>query len=194
MCTLGAGLAATAPQLIALRGAAGVAASLCLPSAVGVAAHSFPASSRPRLRNAAFAAMGGGQEVGFGLGFVLGGVCADTIGWRWGVYATALLNGVVLALALWAFPSGVDGGPLTRGAFARLAREVDWVAALLISACLALLSYEFAATATSDAEQAMRKPLNVTLLCIGLALFPAFGLWQSRQGRLNRAVLIPNTL
>lgn len=84
-CALGAGLAATAPQLIALRGAAGIAVSFCLPSAVGVTAHSFPASSRPRLRNVAFAAMGGGPVVEFGLGLVLGGVCADTVGWRWGL-------------------------------------------------------------------------------------------------------------
>lgn len=82
--------------------------------------------------------MGGGQAVGFGLGVALGGVFADAVGWRWVFYTAALLNGAVLALALWALPPGVDG-PLGHGAFARLARDVDWVGALIISVCLALL-------------------------------------------------------
>ncbi|KAL2670524.1 hypothetical protein Neosp_014312 [[Neocosmospora] mangrovei] len=193
-CAMGAGLAATTTQLIALRAAAGVAASFCLPSAVGVAAHKFPASSHPRLRNAAFAAMGGGQAVGFGLGLALGGVCADTIGWRWGFHATALLNGVVLALAIWALPASVDGGRLDRESFVRLGKDVDWVGALLVSACLALLSYELAVATASNAEQAMREPLNMALLCTGLALLPAFGLWIRRQTRLGRPALIPNSL
>ncbi|KAJ4219505.1 hypothetical protein NW759_007895 [Fusarium solani] len=191
---MGAGLAATTTQLISLRAAAGVAASFCLPSAVGVAAHRFPASSHPRLRNAAFAAMGGGQAVGFGLGLALGGVCAGTIGWRWGFHATALLNGVVLALAIWALPASVDGGCLGRESFVRLGRDVDWVGALLVSACLALLSYELAVATASNAEQAMREPLNIALLSTGLALSPAFGLWMRRQTRLGRPALISNTL
>ena len=191
---VGAGLAATPGQLIALRGVAGVASSFCLPSAVGVAAHAFPAAGSPRRRSAAFAAMGGGAAVGFGLGLVLGGVCADTVGWRWGFYITAMLNGGVLALALWALPRGVDGTPLGREALTRLVRDVDWVGALLVSACLALLSYELSVATEPDAERSMRRPLNLVLLCTSVALLPVCGLWMQRQTRLDRPVLIPNTL
>lgn len=191
---LGAGLAATPEQLIALRGAAGVAASFCLPGAVGVAAHVFPAASNPRRRSAAFAAMGGGQAIGFGSGLVLGGICADTIGWRWGFYATALLNSAVLALALWALPRSIDSGTLGRAALLRLRRDIDWFGALLTSAFLALLSYELAVSTGSDAGRRMREPLNLVLLCVALALLPISGLWMQRQTRLRRPALIPNTL
>ncbi|KAJ5606217.1 hypothetical protein N7510_008998 [Penicillium lagena] len=191
---LGAGLAVTSAQLIALRVTAGVAASFCLPGAVGVASRVFPINSSPRRRSVAFAAMGGGQAVGFGLGLALGGVFSDTVGWRWGFYATALLNGAVLALGLWALPRGVDGGPLSRASLTRLVHEVDWVGALLISTSLAFLSYELASATGSDAARSMREPSNIVILFIALALIPAFGLWMRRQARLSRPALIPNTL
>ena len=190
---LGAGLATSSVQLISLRVAAGLSASMCLPGAVGVAAHVFPVSSSPRLRSIAFAAMGGGQAVGFGLGLVLGGLFSDTVGWRWGFCATAILNSAVMALALWALPRGMDGA-LGQGLLSRLARDVDWVGALLISIGLALLSYELAVTTGSGADRNMRQPLNIALLCAGLALLPAFGLWMRRQTRLGRPALIPNSM
>ncbi|KAB8224472.1 major facilitator superfamily domain-containing protein [Aspergillus novoparasiticus] len=191
---LGAGLSATGTQLIALRVIAGVAASFCLPSAVGVTAHIFPANSSPRRLSIAFAAMGGGQAVGFGLGLALGGVFSDTIGWRWGFYVTAILNSVVLALALWVMPKSADGGPLEQTSLSRLRRDVDWIGALLISACLALRSYELAVATGSDADRSMRQSLNTVLLCSALALIAIFVLWMRRQVRLSRPALIPNSL
>ncbi|CAG8925864.1 unnamed protein product [Penicillium salamii] len=190
---LGAGLASTSTQLIALRVTGGLAASFCLPGAIGAAGHIFPASRSPRRRSIAFAAMGGGQAVGFGLGLVLGGVFSDTIGWRWGFYATAVLNAAVLALAVWALPPTIDG-ILEKASFSRLVHDIDWVGALLISTCLALLSYELAVATGSNANQSMREPLNITLLCIAVALLPAFALWMRRQSRLSRPTLIPNAL
>lgn len=190
---LGAGLAKTSTQLISLRVVAGIAASCCLPGAVGVASRVFAASSHPRRRNAAFAAMGGGQAIGFGLGLVLGGVCADTIGWRWGFYGTAILNAVVLVVAFWALPSSVDErmGQLE---MKRLTTEVDWFGALLISSCLALLSYELAVATSTDAELEFSQPTNIALLCVAFALLPTFALWMRRQIRLGCPALIPNTL
>lgn len=191
---MGAGLSANPTQLIALRAAAGIAAAFCLPSTVGVAAHAFPATISPRRRSFAFAAMGGGQAVGFGLGLVVGGVCADTIGWRWGFHFTAILNTAVLALSLWALPVDVDGGSLGRAAFARLAHDVDWCGAMLVSAALALLSYVLAVATGPDADRSVREPLNLTFLCVGIALLPASVLWMHRQTRLGRPALIPNAL
>ncbi|CRL29079.1 Sucrose/H+ symporter, plant [Penicillium camemberti] len=185
---LGAGLAATSTQLILWRVIGGLAASFCLPGAIGAAGHVFPASSSPRRRSIAFAAMGGGQPVGFGLGLVLGGVFSDTVGWRWGFYATAILNAAVLALAVWALPPAIDG-VLKKELFSRVVHEIDWVGALLISACLALLSYELAVATGSNANQSMREPMNITLLCVAVALLPAFALWMCRQSRLFRPTL-----
>lgn len=192
---LGAGLSTTPAQLIALRAFAGVAASLCLPSAAGIVSRAFPGDTRPRSRTAAFSAMGGGQAVGFGLGLVLGGVFGGTVGWRWGFHATSILNVAVLGLALWALPSGVDdGAPLGRATLVRLQRELDWVGALVVSAGLAFLSYVLAVVADSDAGAHMREPLNISLLVAGVALIPAFALWMRRQAGRGRPALIPNEL
>ncbi|KAK9239891.1 major facilitator superfamily domain-containing protein [Lipomyces kononenkoae] len=190
---LGAGLAATSTQLIALRVTGGLAASFCLPGAIAAAGHVSPASSSPRRRSIAFASMGGGQAVEFGLGLVLGGLFSDTVGWRWGFYVTAILNAAVLALAVWALPHTVDG-ILEKASFSRLVHDIDWVGALLISACLALLLYELAVATGSNADQSMREPMNIALLCIAIALLPAFALWMRHQSRLSRPTLIPNAL
>ncbi|KAF9891685.1 hypothetical protein FE257_003697 [Aspergillus nanangensis] len=193
---LGSGLAASSTQLITLRVMAGLAASLCLPGAVGVSARVFPATTNPRRRSIAFAAMGGGQAVGFGLGLALGGVFADTIGWCWGFYTTAILNAAVLALALWALPPAVDPSSplLSRSTLSRLVTTIDWLGALLIGVSLALLSYELAIATSPTAALQMRNPLNPILLCVSLALLPTSALWMRRQTRLNRPALIPPTL
>ncbi|RAL10797.1 MFS general substrate transporter [Aspergillus homomorphus CBS 101889] len=182
---LGTGLGARheLDELIALCAMAGLAASFCLPSTVGVAGLVFPANSDLRQRSIAFASMGGGQCIGLGLGLVLGGVFTGATSWRWAFYMTAILNGAVIALGLWALPRDIDT-PLSRSSLARLARTIDWVGALLISASLSLLSFILAVASGPSA--------TITLLALGAALLPAFALWVHRQTRLNRPALIPN--
>ncbi|KAF5657632.1 integral membrane protein [Fusarium heterosporum] len=191
---VGAGLATSHSQLIALRVLAGIAASLCLPSAVGIAARSFPTASKPRTRAVAFSAMGGGQAIGFGLGLALGGVFSDTIGWRWGFHAAAVLNVLTLVLAWWSVPANLDEKFSRQAMLARVLQEVDWVGVLIISASLALLSYVLAVVADADAKEQIRKPLNLTLLCLGLTLLPAFIMWMHFQTSRGRPALIPNKM
>lgn len=191
--SMGAGLAKSSTQLIVLRALAGVAASCCLPGAVGVVSRIFPANTHPKRRNAAFAAMGGGQAIGFGLGLVLGGICADKIGWRWGFYSTAILNGVVLLISLWALPLTVDG-PIKATMFQKLRRKIDWIGASIISLCLALLSYELANATGVQARHTLSQPYNIILLCFATALVPGFALWMRRQTKCGSPALIPNAL
>lgn len=77
---LGCGLSKSTTEIIAFRGLSGIALAFCLPSAVAIITRSFVGQRR----NFAFAAMGGGQPIGFGLGLALGGVLTDNIGWRVG--------------------------------------------------------------------------------------------------------------
>ncbi|TEA17297.1 putative MFS-type transporter [Colletotrichum sidae] len=95
--TLACGLANTGTQLIVFRAFAGVAISMCLPSAVSIITHAFPSGKR---RNIAFASMGGGQPIGFSVGLSVGGVFTDTIGWRWGFHMAAIINTVIFLIAL----------------------------------------------------------------------------------------------
>lgn len=85
--------------------------------------------------------MGGGQPIGFSLGLVLGGIFADTIGWRWGFRLSAIVNTVIFFIALFGLPK-VDGKQVN--VMSRLKNEIDWIGIAMGSASLALLSYCFA--------------------------------------------------
>jgi len=134
--------------------------------------------------------MGGGQPIGFSVGLVLGGVFADTIGWRWAFHVSAILNSIVFAIAFFALPQNLS--PLEPITIARLTNDIDWVGAFLASACLAMLSYCFATI--SGAPSNITHPSTIALLCTSIALIPAFILWVGRQERLSRPAIIPNSL
>jgi MFS family permease len=137
--TLGCGLSRTSYQLILFRGLAGIAISLCLPSAVSIITNSFPEGKH---RNIAFASMGGAQPIGFSIGLTLGGVFAQTIGWRWGFHIAALLNTTVFFVAVWGLPrTDKSHGAVS---WSRIRTEIDWVGATIASVSLAVLSYVLA--------------------------------------------------
>jgi MFS family permease len=137
--TLTSGLAQTGTQLIFSRALSGVAASLCLPSAVSIIYDTFPAG---QWRNMAFASMGGGQPIGFGIGLTVGGVLTTTVGWSWGFHIVTITNMVVLTLTTWQLPVKSEHAPPL--SWRRLAFDVDWIGALIASTSLALLSFVLA--------------------------------------------------
>jgi MFS family permease len=137
--TLACGLSRNGFQLILFRGLAGIAISFCLPSAVSIITSTFPEGKR---RNVAFASMGSGQPIGFSIGLTMGGVFADSIGWRWGFYMGAILNTGVFLLALFGLPRTEER--LERDVWKRLVSDIDWVGAIISSASLAAMSYVLA--------------------------------------------------
>ncbi|KAH6884588.1 integral membrane protein [Thelonectria olida] len=184
--TLACGLSRTGTQIIVFRAFAGISISMCLPSSVSLITHSFLPGKR---RNIAFAAMGGGQPVGFAIGLSLGGVFADTIGWRWSFYLAAILNTIAFCLALRSLPHIGNNHPVT---WQRFLAEVDIVGALLASASLSMLSYVLAII--TDNAESFVGATNIVLFVLSLLTFAAFILWNGRQERLNRPAIIPNSL
>jgi MFS family permease len=137
--TLACGVSRTSGELIFFRGLAGIATSVCLPSAVAIITTTFAPGQR---RNAAFASMGSGQPIGFAIGLTMGGVFADSIGWRWGFHIAALLNTIIFGVAVWGLPKNEEShGKVT---WNRLFTDIDWVGAMISSTSLALLSYVLA--------------------------------------------------
>ncbi|KAL8706377.1 MAG: hypothetical protein Q9201_000585 [Fulgogasparrea decipioides] len=102
--TLAVGLSQTGIQIILFRTLLGLAVSMCLPAAVSLTTNTFP---RGQWRNMAFASIGMGQPVGYSVGLILGGVFTDTIGWRWGFYASAIINSLISVCAIWVLPPRV---------------------------------------------------------------------------------------
>ncbi|KAK4942309.1 hypothetical protein LTR10_017916 [Elasticomyces elasticus] len=184
--TLACGLAQDSLQLILFRGLAGIAIAFCLPSAVSLITAYFPHGQR---RNAAFAAMGGGQPIGFSIGLVIGGVLADGPGWRVGFYIAAAVNTVLLVVAFWCLPRVPQ---LAAMSFHRLRTEIDWPGALILSTSLGLLSYVFAALTGSVSS--IRAPSTIACLSLAIVLIPVFVMWVGRQEKLGRPAIIPNSI
>jgi MFS family permease len=136
---LACGIAQTGTQLIVFRIISGLATSLCLPSAMSIITENFGPG---KLRNLAFAFMGGGQPIGFGVGVIAGGLFADTIGWEWGFHTAAIVNTIVFLLSLWQLPRKKDQNKSIP--WHKLAFGIDWIGALTASVALGLFSYALA--------------------------------------------------
>jgi len=84
--------------------------------------------------------MGGGQPVGFSIGLVLGGVFAETIGWRWAFHISAIINSAVFGIAIFGLPKVQDQ---KADVWSRVKNDIDWIGIVIGSASTALLSYCF---------------------------------------------------
>ncbi|EED20280.1 MFS transporter, putative [Talaromyces stipitatus ATCC 10500] len=166
----------------------GVAVSLCLPTSVAIVSQAVPAG---RKRNISYSILGFVQPAGFSAGLVLGGIMVNTIGWRYGYYISGGLTLALFVVSIWSLPADRHGNAGRIG-WARLRNEIDWIAGVLSCACLAMLSYILAAL-TNDVSN-IKIPGNIVILVICVILMPVFILWEQRQERLGKAVLIPSSL
>ena len=184
--TLACGLCKTGIHLIVFRTFLGVSISMCLPAAVGITTKAFDRGTR---RNLSFACQGMGQPLGYALGLILGGVFADTIGWRWGYYMSAVINLFLFFAALWGLPPDDEHTDMS---WKRLGSDIDWIGGLTLSVAFGLLSYVLAMITANYSR--FGDAQNIVLLSISLLLVPAFADWMRRQERLGRPAIIPNSL
>lgn len=188
--TIACGVCRTGLELILFRAAQGLALSLCLPSSVLLITSNIPVGS---YRNAAFACLGAGQPVGFSVGLVLGGVFAESIGWRWGYYIGAIITFAIFVASIFGIP--VDPISQTRSSstvLERLKTEVDWIGCFLLSTSLGMFSYVLSVIAGSASN--FTTPATLTIFSIAVFLLPAFIVYTRRQERLGRKVIIPPSL
>ncbi|TDZ30613.1 putative MFS-type transporter [Colletotrichum spinosum] len=120
--TLACGLANTGTQLIVFRAFAGVAISMCLPSAVSIITHAFPSGKRRKHC-----------------------VCVN----GWGFHMAAIINTVIFLIALKWLPSIGKREPVT---WNRFVTEVDWIGAFPASAFLSMISYVLAVITESTSD------------------------------------------
>ncbi|KAL4918961.1 major facilitator superfamily domain-containing protein [Aspergillus aurantiobrunneus] len=179
------GLAQTSTQLIVFRVISGLATAICLPSATSIISENF---SPGKLRNLAFSLMGGGQPIGFGVGILIGGILADTIGWRWGFHTAAIANTAAFLLSWWQLPHAKKDGIRWHA----LVFGIDWLGAIIISTALALLS--LALSIISGNANNIHQPSTIAYFAVSGVLFLLFILWQEHQERRNKPTLIRNSL
>lgn len=144
---MGVGLARAAIQLIIFRTLLGIALAMLLSSSASLMTRSCPPGIR---RNIGFTAMGMGQPVGYAVGLVIGGVFADTIGWRYGYLLSAILNGVLAIPAFWGLPRIAISkftamlAPTFVSRWSMALGMIDCVGVVLIGTALAMLSFVLA--------------------------------------------------
>ncbi|EXF85584.1 major facilitator superfamily transporter [Colletotrichum fioriniae PJ7] len=185
--TVAVGLSKTGIQIILFRTAVGVSISACLPTAMAFITKTFPKGG---WRNVAFSMNGIGFPLGYALGLVLGGIFTDTIGWRWAYYMMAIINFALSTAAVWSLPSIHQ--PSEKKWTRRLAEDIDWIGAVIMSVALGLLLYVLAMTTSSYTKIA--DPTNIALLTVAVALLVAFPFWMNFQTKRDCPALIPNGL
>ncbi|KAK1533797.1 major facilitator superfamily transporter [Colletotrichum paranaense] len=185
--TIAVGLSQTGIQIILFRTAVGVSISACLPTAMAFITKTFPKGG---WRNVAFSMNGIGFPLGYALGLVLGGIFTDTIGWRWAYYMMAVIDFALSTLAVWSLPSIHQ--PSEKKWTRRLAEDIDWIGAVIMSVALGLLLYVLAMTTSSYTKIA--DPTNIALLTVAVALLVAFPVWMKLQTERGCPALIPNRL
>lgn len=197
--TLATGLAQTGEQLVAFRAIQGIGVAMHLPASVSLVA---AATEKGRARNFGFASLGFSQPLGFSVGLILGGVLAEYSSWRIGFYVPGALFTAAAVAGRWTLPKtapapapapgGGVGSTSTRGVWARLRTEIDWVGVCLVSSGLTVFSYVLAILSAD--LQTIRSATTATLLAVSLVLLASFPFWMGRQERAGRPALVPNSL
>ena len=185
--TLACGLARSGIQLILFRAMQGVAASLCMTNLVSIVTKYAPSG---RVRNIAFSCLGLSQPSGFSIGLILGGIFADTVGWRTGWYISSAAFMVLFLVGIWAIPTQVVVS--NRPLLYKLRTEVDWVGTGIACSCLALFAFVLAQITSNIGS--IRQPANMVPLCISIVLAPTFVFWMNHQEQCQKPALIPNSM
>lgn len=183
--TLGCGLCQTGIQLVVFRALQGVALAMHLPCSVSLIAQHVPSGKR---RNIGFACTGLSMPLGFVVGLVLGGILADTIGWRSGFY----ICGSIMLLQVPAGFRVIPAQETPHDVWTRVRTEIDWIGAMIACTALAMFSYVLALISTNSDN--ISRPSSIVLLTTSLSLMIAFPIWMYWQARNNRPALIPNAL
>jgi MFS family permease len=136
---LASGLSRTGIELIIFRAFQGIAVSMCFPTSFSILTDAFPNGRR---RNTAFSCLGLGAPLGYSIGLFLGGFFQEgSLGWRFGYYLSAGVTMLLSAINFFILPHDRRERAFK---WRRMLVEIDWVGALLSSACLGILSYTFA--------------------------------------------------
>ncbi|KAL7815857.1 MFS general substrate transporter [Trichoderma gracile] len=182
------GLAQSGGQLIAFRALQGITNAIIVPSSVSIVSTGLE-EGRPR--NLGFACLGFAGPIGFSLGLVLGGVFADSTGWRAAFYLAAATTFGLFLAGLWVLPKNAVR-PGKKSLWSRTLTEIDIVGAIIGTASLVMLSYALAVLSADI--HSIHKASTIALLVVSAVLIPMFIGWMQYQEKHQRNALIPNSL
>jgi MFS family permease len=176
--TLLTGFATNYVHLFATRAVVGVGEAGYFPSGTSLMADYFPKDTRGR----AMSIWSVGQYAGIALGFAGGGFLADTIGWRYAFYMTAI-PGLILGLLAFNLREPKRGQAETKGPALEKVREADlrhFLALLKIPTLVAVIA----------AQAVLFFVLAANATFMPFVLNRYFGFTATRAGVVAGAVLI----
>ncbi|EAS32112.3 MFS transporter [Coccidioides immitis RS] len=183
----GSAMATSGFSMIGFRLVEGIGVSMCLPTGVSVITRSFPPGRR---RNVGFGCLGLSQPLGFSLGMALEGVFATAPnGWRYGFYFCAGIGLGFTVSSILTLPKDYERPNFH---WRRVLYDIDWIGALVASACLGIISY-ICAVLTEDISN-LYQVKQIVLILIAMILIPVFVFWMDFQETRGKPVLIPNSL
>jgi MFS transporter, DHA2 family, methylenomycin A resistance protein len=163
VASLGVGLSDGAVEIIVWRGVAGCAAALLVPAGLAVIADVYPEDRRPGAL-AVYTGVGQGFAT---VGPLVGGLCAQFLGWRWGFLVNVpvgVVGLVLMARARPVTPKRPSRTPLDLGLF----RIGPFTGAAVV-----LFALGFGMTAaTIYGAAALQETLGLAPAVAGLALLP----------------------
>lgn len=134
------GVSQNAIMLFVFRAFQGIGSAICVPGAVGIVGATYHRYNKRKAM--AFAVIGGMATTGFLGGILLGGICAQLLTWRWLFYITAIINGIMIASALFIVPKAAgeeDNHPPEENR--QKWKEIDWWGQILSISGLVLLAF-----------------------------------------------------
>ena len=163
LASIGAGVAQTGAQMIAIRAVQGIGGAILAPATLTIIVTTFHGPRLPKAIGAWSAVAGAGGAVG-GL---LGGILTGWASWRWVFFINVpfgILAGVVAAMYLQEMRN--------RGATTKL----DVTGSILVTGGLASVIYAVVNTTT----QSWASSTTLSWLFLGLALLAAFIFWEAK--------------
>ncbi|MFN2521099.1 MAG: DHA2 family efflux MFS transporter permease subunit [Candidatus Limnocylindria bacterium] len=158
------GLAQTMLELVLFRGLQGVFGGVLLSTVFAVIADLFPPTTRVKIQGL----FSGTWTLSAIVGPTVGGLLADTLGWRWAFYVNVPLGLVALAVVLIGIPRVRSSASL---------RDVDMAGA----AALAIGLVPLLVALSISGDRMTSVPLTGALVGIGVAGLFCFGLLERRH-------------
>lgn len=175
LASVGAGLAASLPALVAFRTGQALAGAMAIPTGMAIVRERIPGERR----GAAFGVVGAAIALGAGVGPPLGGLLVELAGWRGIFWVNVPLVAVALALAWSALPAAQRSasGP---SPVAVTVRQFDLAGAVLLAGTLTALALAASSLGSRD---------TVRALGLGTAALVLGALFVRNEGRAQQPII-----
>lgn len=157
--------------LCLFRGLQGASVACATPAAAGFLGSVYGDSKR---KNFVMSCFGLGSPVGGAFGFFLSGVCIVALNWRAVQYFLAIVFGI-LSISVVIFIPG-DDKTISWHQAKQVFKKLDYIGALISLTSFVFII--FSLTNVDATEKRWRRPYIIVLLIVGVALIPAFVVYE----------------